>query len=334
LARGTGRRRGYDAREEDPSMLAKRLHLVALAAAASVLAACGGSDDDSYTAFGSAGAPFELKADLSSGDYEAAGIHGRFAADAASGNYTFDQQLGAGKTARFRALPDLLVGNIVLGGSQRTFDAARRFAASAQEAAGSYNLLGATHSAAGVEGSLLASVRIGSDATMRACVTSPPVTVEACPAAALRQYTLAWSGADIVASPASGNDALRFRVALSGAEKVMLQADSAPDGTHRFAVGLQDAFAGRGGTAWAASTDGAWSRVFHDTINLSSEGVGPGGAAANYSGTMAPMAAPAPAGLRNFETHRGYVAQDSQLMVVLGAAGTDAAGYLQIGARP
>jgi hypothetical protein len=315
-------------------MLRNRLHLAALAAAL-VLAACGGSDNDEYTAFGSSGTPFALTIDMERGEYEAAigaGMSGRFT-PAAAGSYLFEQQPGAGKTARFAVLPDLLVGNLLVGSDLRTFVAARSFAASAQEAAGSYNLLGSTTSASGADGSLLATVQLGADGTMRACTAVPPVAVDSCSAAALRRYTVAWSGVDAVAVQSGGGDTLRFRVALASGEKVMLMADNGPDGEHRFAIGLKDAFAGRSGTAWAASTDGAWSQVFHDAVNLSSEGVSISGAAANYSGSMLPMPAPAPAGLRNFEQHRGYVAQDSQLTVLQGAAGTDAAGYLQVGAR-
>lgn len=334
-------------------MPATRLrHLVAIVFAALVVTACGGSDGGDprnaiYTAYASNGERFTLDIDFDGRRYAARGLtpsttstEGTFVPDSASGagssTFVFQPPANAGNTARFRVSEDLIVGSFKLGNDIVPFVASRRFASSVQDAAGTYNTFGVDIGAGDVANSTVQAARISSENGLQTCADAAVLAIASCPPAQLRTHALTMDGDTFTAaaSSAAAGDGFSFRVARAGSEKIYLVASTgAAAAGRKFRIGLPETSTFGAAQARGASNAGEWNEVAVDAGNYSSNGVAPAGNFVNFSGTLTGLGANAPAGVRVFERNRAYVMQGTQLVVVAGAPGSDAGGYLQINSR-
>jgi hypothetical protein len=326
--------------KSSPSPQLTRSLRIALLAGVAALAACGGGSSNDYVAYLADGHAYRFSVDL---DRKEARFHdvplgpgdGDLAITGSAPALRFGRQPGAGATARLVVTKDdLVVGNAPLQGRLTPFVAARKFLGSAAEAAGDYNVFAVRSPAPGDYVSAPATWRIESNGGLQVCAAATPTRVSACPAESLVRYTLSMEGDQFVASAPAALPPLRFRVATSGGDRILLQAEASGT-TGRFAIGLPDSpSAFRLSRLQAPSSDGAWSVVDHDGINYSSEGVAADGSVSNFSGSLGAGTANGPSGIRLLDGGTAYVMQAGRLTVLLGRANTQADGYLQIGVRP
>jgi hypothetical protein len=309
---------------------------------AAALAGCGGgSSGDEYTAFLADGHthPFGLDLDRREARFvntSGAAIEGPLAIVGDAPLYRFGRQTGPGATARLVVTTeDLVVGGAPIRGRVTPFVAARAWVRSLGEAAGDYNVFGVALPAGGEYASTVAAWRIEASGNLQVCAAGRPIQVSACPAGSLVSYTLRVEGDEFVASSPVATPPIRFRVAMSGGERVLLQGETVASGQGRFAIGLPNtATAFRAGRSQATSSDGTWSVVDHDAINYSSEGVAVDGSASNFSGNLSAGTGDTPAGVRHFDGGSAFVAQGRRLTVLVGRPGTQADGYLQVAVKP
>jgi hypothetical protein len=297
------------------------------------------SPDGTYTAYAANGQRFTLTLDFTQRTYSFTGLtyssyasSGSFAPGSA-GNQVFLTGSGVAN-ATFRASDDLIVGGYDFGGGVQPFVAARRFAASAAEAAGLYNNLGVNHTSAGVGDSAIYSSRIDADGTLRVCNDNIVYTLNQCPATSIVTYTLTMNGANFVAT-APGHDNFSFRVAYAGSEKIYLFAGVSPTtGTKYFRIGVLESPGFGSGTAYGASTWGEWGTANFTSTSYASNGFAADGHAISLTGTLSVLTPLGPSGMRAFHaTGYGFAIQNTQLAVLVGARGGASAGYMQIGGK-
>lgn len=331
------------------------LNIAALLGSA-LLAACGGGGSDAgdpapaadarngtYTAYATHGERLTLQVDFDARRFSFKGLTvpsfgaaGAFSNDSVPGTFVFQPPAGAGSTARFRAIDDLIVGSYNFGDGVKPFVASRRFAQSVQEAAGVYNNLGVNRTSAGVDDSTIYTSRINADGTLQLCADDIIYTIARCPAASVRSYTLAMDGETFNATPtaATGGDSFSFRVARAGAEKIYLMAAvGSTTGTRFFRLGLPEPTAFAGGNAWGGTVLGDWGAVNYAPGDYSSTGVAFNGSVASLGGSLSGLGTDGPVGIRTFEAGRAFVMQNPQVAVLVGSRNSPAAGYLQIGAK-
>jgi hypothetical protein len=321
--------------------------LVATALAATLLCACGDGEIDLrnalYTGYATSGEQFTLAMDFDSNraTFLGAGAGSvatetTFSPDSVAGTYVFGLQSGAGKTARFRVIDGLVVGNFVINGSVRPFVASRRFAQSVRDAAGTYNILGVNETAAGTGETIVQAASIDVGGTLRICTDSTIASVDNCPAGSLQRSELTLAG-DVFTGKLVSNIfvtiPITFRIALAGDEKVLLNTDVVPGGSRAFRIGLADSANFRRGRGWGGTTEGSWSSADFDANNYSSEGVTANGLVTTYSGSVAGAGLNAPKGIRSFQNDRGYIVQNTQLTVLVGTAKSTSAGFMQLSAQ-
>jgi hypothetical protein len=322
-----------------PPIASSRSLRLSVLAAAAALAACGGSSSDDYLAYLADGHTYRFSVDTGRKEARFHDVplgpgDGELAITGSAPALSFGRQPGAGATARLVVTKDdLVVGNAPLQGRATPFVAARKFLASAADAAGDYNVFAVRSPAPGDYVSAPATWRIESTGGLQVCAMQVPTRISSCPAESLVRYTLSMDGDQFVASAPAASP-LRFRVARVGADRILLQAEASGT-TGRFAIGLPDSASAFPATrVQAPSTDGAWSVVDHNGLNYSSEGVTAGGSAANFNGALGAGGASVPPGVRLFDGGGAYVMQSGRLTVLLGRPATPADGYLQIGVRP
>ena len=334
----------------------RNLLKVAVLLGSALLAACGGGGSDAgsppppadarngtYTAYATNGERLTLNVDFDGKRFTFKGLTvpsfgatGAFTNDSVAGTFVFQPPAGAGSTARFRYIDDLIVGSYNFGDGVKPFVASRRFAQNALEAAGTYDNLGVNRSAAGVDDSTIYTSRINADGTLQLCADNIIYTIAKCPASSVRSYTLAMDGETFNATPtpATGGDSFSFRVARAGAEKIYLMAAvGSVTGTRFFRIGLPEPTAFAGGNAWGGTVLGEWGVVNYTPGNYSSTGVAFDGKVVSLSGSLSGLGTDGPAGIRTFEAGRAFVMQNPQLAVLVGSRNSPAAGYLQIGAK-
>ena len=319
--------------------------LVALCS--TLLSACGGGDgpadprNASYIGYATNGERFTLTVDFGRGRFTFQGaapgspaLEGGFGNDTVAGTYVFDAQAGAGRTARFRHVDGLIVGNYNFSGAVRPFIASRQFAQSFVDAAETYNNLGVSGTPAGDAETTVYASRIVNGGSLQTCADSTIYAVDKCPASSLRNRVLSISGDVFTAAPAAPGEApFSFRIARAAGEKIFLMADIAANGTRSFQVGVAESGSFRSGNDWGGTVQGAWARADYTARNYSSEGVAVDGSASNYNGPLAGLGADAPQGILSYDAAKALVVQNTQLTVLAGTRKGTSAGFMQIGAR-
>lgn len=316
---------------------------------ASLLFACGGGSDPAdtrngtYTAYATNGERLTLSVDFNAQRFTFSGLTvpsfgatGAFNNDSVAGSYVFQPPAGAGSTARFRYIDDLIVGSYNFGDGVKPFVASRRFAKNAQEAAGVYGNLGINRSEAGVDDSTIYSSRINADGTLQLCADNIIYTIAKCPAASVRSYTLAMDGETFNATPtaATGGDSFSFRVARAGTENIYLMAAvGASTGRRFFRIGLPEPAAFASGTVWGGTVLGDWGLFSYTPGDYSTTGVAFDAKVVSLSGSLSGLGTDGPVGIRTFEQGRAFIMQNPQVAVFVGSRNSGAAGYLQIGAK-
>ncbi|MEP6824434.1 MAG: hypothetical protein ABI919_06425 [Ramlibacter sp.] len=321
-----------------------------------LLFACGGGGSDpggpapgadarngNYTAFATNGERFTLNVDFDAKSFGFKGLTvpafaatGAFSNDAVAGTHVFQPPANPGNTARFRAIDDLIVGSYNFGDGVKPFVASRRFAKNAQEAAGNYNNLGISGTAAGEDDSTIYTSRINTDNTLQLCADNVIYGISRCPSASLRSYALTMDGDTFNATPSTGTggDGFSFQVAQAGTSKVyLMSAVNAGTGARFFRIGLPEPTAFAGGTVWGGSVLGEWGVVNYDVGNYSTTGSTFDAKVSSLSGSLTGVGPDGPVGIRTFEAGRAFLMQNPQLAVLVGARNSPAAGYLQIGGR-
>jgi len=169
----------------------------------------------------------------------------------------------AGSLRWFRSGPDFVAGGFdFVPGQGQAFVAARSFVATVAELSGTFNVAGITRNA-GVLDSGIFSTRIAGSA-YRLCANAAVVTIDACPPASVRTYTVSLSRDEFVATPPSG-DALRFRVARVGDALLYLRAERGTPTGDVFRLGLTPvgiaSATSAGITLHGMSTEAGWQTV-------------------------------------------------------------------------
>jgi len=304
------------------------------------------SRNGSYTAYLTTGERFTLTIDFDSAQYAtgspevtlgALPLAGTFAGDSAAGSYVF-QGDGMGATTRFRYVDDLIVGTFPSAAGVKPFIAARVFAQSIAEAAGSYSSFGINH-ANNADDSRIFTERINTNGTLQICNDNVIYSIASCPAASLLTYTLVVSGDLFTATPtgaaASLYSAFNFRVAKAANENIFLMgAINYTDGTRFFRVAVGESAAFTGGTARGGTTLGEWGTATYTTTSYASTGLALDGHSISLSGSLSTMGTLGPSGMRILQAGSpAFVMQNTQLGLLLGPRGSVAAGYLQIGSK-
>ncbi len=297
-----------------------------------------------YTAYATTGERFTLTLDFDARQFTVGGPQASIVALSDSGAITDDvvpgtywlQGAATSANSKFRYVDDLIVGAFPVHGGTKPFVASRNFALSVAEIAGTYSNLGINGTGTS-EDSRIYTTRIRDDATMQLCTNSTIYAIDNCPAATVLNYNLTLSGNQFTATatPAGAAGTFSFRVAKAGNENVFLMGglDFAA-GTRFFRIGLAESGAFAAGSARGATSWGEWGAATFTASSYSSTGVAADGHAISLSGSLGSMGAVGPSGMRHFQaSYGGFAIQNTQLAVLLGARGTSAAGYMQIGSK-
>lgn len=326
----------------------------ALALSVATLAACGGGGggggttpppadarNGSYTAYAANGERYTLTLDFNQQTYAVASqvsaqplaATGRFRADTEAGTYIF-QPDGAAEapTVKFRTPEDLVVGNLRLADGILPFIAARRFAQTAADAAGTFNVFGINRTGTALD-SRIFTQRIQADGTLQVCSDNVIYAMAQCPTASTLNHTLTVTGGLFTATRTGTGETHQFRVALAGSEKIhLLGAINVAEGTRFFRIGLLESAAFPNGSARGGTTLGEWGTATFTSTSYSSTGFAVDGLSISLAGALAPLGPP---GMRVLTAPGGnaFVLQNAQLGVLVGARNGPATGYLQLGSK-
>jgi hypothetical protein len=333
--------------------------------AAVALAACGGGSDStstttatvapspaagalvvsdarngSYTAYTTGGERYTLTMNFDTQQYtlnsqvaaQTVAASGRFRADTVAGTFVFQPTGEAeGLTAKFRVTDDLVVGSYKFNDGILPFVAARKFATTAAEAARTYNNFGINR-VSGVNDSRIYASRINANNTMEICNDNVVYAMDKCPAASILNYTLTLN-TDLFTATRTG-ETLTFRVARAGSENLYLYGAINANGDRFFRIGTVETTAFPSGTARGGSTSGEWGTATFSQTAYSSTGTSATGSNINLTGTLSTIGTLGPTGMRGFTSgNNGFVMQNTQLAILLGARNSTSAGYMQLGSK-
>jgi hypothetical protein len=296
-----------------------------------------------YTAYAANGERFTLRLDFNQRTFSFTGLtfptyasNGGFTATASDRVFAFTGTSAA--NASFRYSRDLIAGSYDFGTGTVPFVAARSFATSFAEAAGTYNNLGVTRTTAGVGDSAIYSSRIDADGTLYLCNDSTVYVIGLCPAASVQQFTLTLAGETFTALPANvaaGTSTFSFRVATAGGDKVyMMAAVNTTTGTRFFRIGVPESADFPSGSAWGGTTLGEWGSATFSSTSYSSTGLSADGRGITTGGALATLGNVGPTGMRALRAgSNGFAIQNTQIAVLVGARSGAGAGYMQLGAK-
>lgn len=309
-----------------------------------VAAAPADTRNGAYTIYATTGERFTLTLDFDKATFafgspqiSVAGLDqsGSFAADGITGGYVFQGSAGTGTTTRFRYVDDLVVGTFKFENVVQPFVAARRFAQSNPEAAGSFTIFGINRTN-GVADSRISTRRINANGTLDVCNDNTIFAVANCPALSMLNYTLSRTN-DLFTATRVGDplESFSFRVAKAGSELIYLYGGiDAAAGTRFFRIGLNEARTFGAGTAIGGSTLGEWGTARFTATTYSSTGIAFDGHATSLTGSLSSSGTQGPVNLRTFQPGgNAFAMQNTQLGILVGARNGTGAGYMQIGAR-
>jgi uncharacterized repeat protein (TIGR01451 family) len=280
----------------------------------------------SYKAYAADGRPYELTVDFDARTYTMAGNAQTVVKSFTTGT---NGDFTVSGNARFRVATDLLVGGHDFGAGVVPFVAARSFATGLSELAGSYNL--ATRNLLGLAPVTHAGTARISGNVLQVCQSNTSLkTPQNCDAGALKSYVLSISGNVVTGIESVTGEIHSFRLARTGALKVLLSAETALDGSQQLRIGLPDTAALSGGSLRGSSSTGDWG-----VMSLSTSNYAFAGSIASDSASLTRISA-GPSGMlsgrRSSDSEQIYVMQASPIAIVVGDFGGLASGLLQIAA--
>jgi len=227
---------------------------------------------------------------------------------------------------------DLMAGTLDLGFGVQPFVAARDFVTTLAELDGQSFVITSRDAATGGAATTQAWAARFEGATLVACRTAAPLSVENCPAPAQTRYALA-AGADgaFTRTDPSTGETVAFRVARSGDARIYLAAD-APAGHQRFEVGLQPKTELDRHVFYGGDTTGRWG-----TLNLATNSyAGVWGITTPFVSALAPV----PGGPTGLFAARSladgamqFVVAQGPLVLAVGMPGGSLDGEMQLWAR-
>lgn len=195
----------------------------------------------SYDVFAADGRAYLLSIDFDAGQYTLSGngvsTQRQFIAD--GGGFTV-----AG-TARLRVATDLIVGGHDFGAGALPFVAARSFATNVQALAGTYNLFSRRVATNGTATTVPATAFVSGN-TLSICEseTAPVLPVRLCGAGNRTDFVNLTAAGDLFTGTSAAGESFSFKLASSGAAKILLAAGTMPDLRQRLRIGLVDATGG------------------------------------------------------------------------------------------
>jgi hypothetical protein len=174
---------------------------------------------------------------------------------------------------------------------------------------------------------------------LQVCRAPVPVKVALCPTDMLANYALTVVGTEIRGVDSAHDDAIHFRLALSGSSYILLRSEDSADETGRqFRVGLVNTNGLAGGTFSAGSTRGLWGTTTVTDTHYAFSGTATDGTTVNETSDLSPLTNAGPTGLRRGNLSDAdappiFVAQNDPLVLMLGVAGGAAEGTIDIGLR-
>lgn len=280
---------------------------MATAAATLTLAACGGGGGDggspvpppadarngSYTMVAANTEVYTLKLDFDAETYSVAGTDvnrtGTFVVEGDAFAFTPGNGTGARgtNTLRFEYVDGAVVGGFALDGAVTPFVAARDFAQTVAEAAGTYNMLGRVLDSAGPPNTTIQQGEITAGGQLRLCSDFSIYAISTCPAASVTQGTITIDGDLFTATTPTGR--VPFRVAKIGGDNVFLRASVSAGTTRRFMVGLPASETYARGTFTGSATDGTWGTSTVSSSSYATGGVRPDGTTVRGTGNASPV---------------------------------------------
>lgn len=219
-----------------------------------------------YAMYASDAREYILSLDFDARTYRVTGngqdLRGTFTArDTQRAEYAFDAgtAIPAPGAPRFSVLTDAVIGSFRLPGGSVPFVAARSFATTFADAAGTYNFLTSLRDTAAPSNSAIFSGQIVAAGTFRQCNDAGVFTIANCPPASIGEYPMTLSGNQFTVTTPSNSYPLR--VAKIGNDRVVLRASAATATLRRFWIGMVAApfasgtFAGDNTNGQATSTN-------------------------------------------------------------------------------
>jgi hypothetical protein len=232
---------------------------------------------------------------------------------------------------------DLLVGALDLGAGPQPYIAARSFATTLDDVGSApFTVFGRSTDHLGAATSTIESQSFDPAGTMADCTSQSQIyRVSACPSTFLASYALTFDGADITGIDSVSGDTIHFRVAKSGATRLVLRAetDATCDCTH-FGVGVTDNVLALAGSFAGASSTGSTGGLRLTDTSYAASWVSPAGVTSTDTATLAVQGSSAPVGLRGgVRASDGsflYVVENAPVAVVVGAFTSPANGTIEI----
>ena len=319
------------------------------------LAGCGGGGDGAaapppaadnrngdYVLFAANAQEYALRVDLDALSYRVQGADvdqsGSLSAD--GDVFQFEPSNSSGNagtnTLRLDFATDSAVGSFAFPQGVLPFVAARKFANSAQAAAGTYNFLTRRLDTAAPVDTRIQQGEVTTDGHYRVCNDSTIYLIAFCPAASLLEGTVTVAGTQFTASTPQGT--LTFRVAQVGGDKVFLRASASGATARNFQVGMPAVNTFAPGTFAGAASDGSWGTAVIGTATFAINGTQPDGTTVGIAGTAAALGSGnslgSLLGLSSPADGFYFATSSAELGMVLAARGNPAApGFVAIGRR-
>jgi hypothetical protein len=235
------------------------------------------------------------------------------------------------------AAADLLVGAFDFGAGPLPYIAARSFATSIEDVGSApFTVFGRSTNHLGTASSTIDSQSFDASGTMANCTSQSQIfRISACPSSFLTSFALTFDGADITGVDSVNNDTIHFRVAKSGASRLVLRAETdAVCDCARFGVGVTDnVLALQGSFSGASSTGSTGSLGLTDT-RYAVDWVSPTGVSSSDTATLGVQGASAPVGLRGgVRASDGsflYVVENAPIALVVGSFTSPANGTIEL----
>jgi uncharacterized repeat protein (TIGR01451 family) len=219
------------------------------------------SNDGTYTVFAANGLQYTMVADFEAGNYVITGNGANITVD-----FTPDSNNDGGFTgsggSQFRVNTDVIVGGQNFGQGVIPYIAARVFATTIQQLAGTsggaYDLM--TVDLVPKSGGPVTSASTGrvSGNVLAFCKANPVTTPQNCGSSSLQSYSLSVDGNVYTALPtvAGVGAEFKFQEAQIGATSALLSATTAADGSPELIIGLPDSATVAGGSTQGQSSRG------------------------------------------------------------------------------
>ena len=302
---------------------------------ASVTTLASDARNGTYKAYAVDGRVYDMTVDFDTSLYTMAG-NGQAVQKSFTANTNGDYSVAASATSKFRTATDLIVGGHDFGAGSLPYVAARSFGTSVNEMTGAYNLMSRNVTADGLSAQTRPATARASGNVLTVCELPTLVAATtACTSGYLKNFVVTVSGDLYTGVEAITGEVYSFRIASTGASKVLLSSTALTDTTQpyaqQFRIGLIDAASLAGGTVLGPTSSGDWVTMALTTTTYLFNGVvqtaGDDAALVPVSNGAGPFALLE--GARRSDGLTVYVMQARPLVVAIDAP-TTAAGLMQI----